>query len=463
MSVGLIEAMVTNPTDASAVTGTPEQAPPGQFSQAVAITFLARVLMLAGGLGTSIIVARWLGADGLGSLAVVNVTVALAVQLGCFGLPSSNTYFISRDRNLLPSVWANSLVFAIAAGSVLWLALILLARLRPSFLGPVPSALITVAGISIPFQLLTLLGLNVFLSVGQITRFNATDAATYLLMLINAIVAVVLLRLDLSALVTFNAAAWVLIGVAAAIMVQSIVGRMNRARRWFDWLTFKRIIRYGIKFHICVVAGIVIIRADLLLVNHFRGASEAGVYAVAGQMANLILLLPGTIATILFPRVAAEPDPRGEFTMQVTRHTVFIMFLICAAAAGFSFALPLIYGRAFSASTIQLLILLPGVYLMAIESVLVQHFTGTGLPMTIPLFWMIALLMNLVLNLMLIPLYGATAAAVVSSFTYALMFVLVAIYFRAKTGNQLTSALFLRRDEAQQLFRPGKLGRLIRT
>ena len=234
-------------------------------------------------------------------------------------------------------------------------------------------------------------------------------------------------------------------------MIISEVRKANTKGPWFDGQTFRRMIRYGIKFHICVVAAIFIVRADLLLVNRFRGPAEAGVYAVAGQMANLLMLLPAIVSTLLFPRVAAEPDPRALLTMRVTRHITFVMFFVCLAAVAMAFALPLIYGPSFSTATLQLLILIPGVYLFGIESVMVQHFTGSGLPLALPIFWMIALIVNLALNLVLIPPYGATAAAFVSTLTYALIFVLVAIYFRLKTGNDLSTALLMRGEEIQQL------------
>jgi len=65
---------------------------------------------------------------------------------------------------------------------------------------------------------------------------------------------------------------------------------------------------------------------------------------------------------------------------------------------------------------------------------------------------------NLVLNVLLIPTYGATAAAVVSSVTYALIFLLVAIYFRVKTGNNLSNALVMRPSEVRELVRRERLG-----
>ena len=46
---------------------------------------------------------------------------------------------------------------------------------------------------------------------------------------------------------------------------------------------------------------------------------------------------------------------------------------------------------AFTDATKLLLILLPGVYLMGLESVLVQHFNALGLPRSIPLYWLVTL------------------------------------------------------------------------
>ena len=184
----------------------------------------------------------------------------------------------------------------------------------------------------------------------------------------------------------------------------------------------------------------------------------AGVYAVASQVANLLLMMPGVIATLLFPRLASYRDQRGEFAIRVTRHTSFVMLMMCAAAAAASFLLPLIYGARFADATIQLLILLPGVYLIGIESVLVQHFSGIGLPVAIPIFWVVTLAVNVGLNLALVPAFGGRGAAYASIISYSLIFVLVVFYFRVKTGNKLPAIFLLRRHELRDLFatiRPG--------
>jgi O-antigen/teichoic acid export membrane protein len=103
-----------------------------RFSMHVAWTVGARLLMTANSVLAGVIVARWLGAEGLGSLAVLNVMVATVVQLSSAGLPSANTYFISRERGRLGAAAVNSLLFAVVAGGALSLAVTLLAVWWPT-------------------------------------------------------------------------------------------------------------------------------------------------------------------------------------------------------------------------------------------------------------------------------------------------------------------------------------------
>src|SRR5215470_1888200 len=134
-----------------------------RFSSQVAWTFATRLLMIFNSVAAGIIVAHWLGAEGVGQLAVVNVAIATIVQVGSFGLPSSNTYFIARDQARFRAAALNSLMFALGAGSLMALALSVAASTRPDLFGLKSASLIRIACFSIPFQLFTLIGLNILL------------------------------------------------------------------------------------------------------------------------------------------------------------------------------------------------------------------------------------------------------------------------------------------------------------
>ena len=414
-----------------------------RFSSQVAWTFATRLLMIFNSVCAGIIVARWLGAEPVGELAVINVTVATVVQFGALGLPSSNAYFVAQDPERLRAAAINSLIFVAVVGCLLALGLSALASTNPELFGFVPTELIRIAAFSVPFQLLTLIGLNILLAMGKVREFNLLDLAGQSFVLINAVVALIILKGYILTLVIWNTLASILTGVMVALLLV-ISARKLTASKWrADMALLGRMIQYGLKFHVSILVGIIIIRADLLVVNHYRGSIEAGVYSVASQFGLLLMLLPGVIATLVFPRVTAEQDARGETTCRVTRYTTFIMFLCCVAAVPFSLLLPVLYGRAFAESTGLLLILLPGVYLLGLESVLVQHFNALGLPRAIPLYWVITLILNLVLVFTLVPRYGAAGAAIASTISYAVIFGLVALHFHTSTGRSFSEVFVL--------------------
>jgi O-antigen/teichoic acid export membrane protein len=424
-----------------------------RFSIHVAWTLLARAAMTVNSVVAGVIVARWLGAEGLGQLAVLNVTVGTVAQLSSAGLPSANTYFISRDQTRLAAVALNSLVFALSAGSVLAVLLTALAWWQPALFNSIPPRLVMIAAVSVPFQLIMLLGLNIFLAVGRVDRFNLLDLASQSFVLVNAIFALLILSRGLWTLVSLNTAASIIVSLIIVWLIGRHIFSLDKARSLArpSLRLFGEMLRYGLKFHVSLLAAMLIFRADLLVVNHFRGAAEAGIYAVASQVAMMLMLLPGVIATLLFPRISAEEDATGRLTCLVARHTAFVMLIVCLLAVPASFLLPLLYGAPFADVKVQLLILLPGVYLIGLESVLVQHFNATGLPVAIPLFWVATLLINIALVLALVPAYGARGAAVASTATYAMIFALVALYFRARTRRPISEALLLSGGEVREL------------
>src|SRR5574341_115249 len=438
----------------NAVTTSLDEAPVfGSFVSGVALTFGTRLLMLAGVFGSGVVVARWLGAEGFGTYAVLNVITALALQIGSVGLPSANTYFIARDRSTVGPIWANAIVVALVVGTFLTLSVLALAWLRPSLFAGVSPRLLAVAAAAIPFSLLFVLGLNILLALDRIRQLNLFDALLPALVLVNAVIALILLHQQLSFLISLNTATTIVLSLVVAIYLGRLGSDKKGSRRTQpDAQLLKAMVTYGIKFYVSIMAGAIIFRADLLIVNRFRGTAEAGVYGVASQFSFLLLMLPGVIATLLFPRVAASQDERAEFAVQVTRHTTLVMFVTCLGAAVLAFLLPVIYGARFTDATVQLLILLPGIFFMGLESVLVQHFTGTGLPVAIPLFWVITLAFNIGLNLIVVPSFGARGAAAISTLSYALICTFVGVYFSMKTGRGPIETFLLRAHELRNLF-----------
>ena len=210
---------------------------------------------------------------------------------------------------------------------------------------------------------------------------NSLDALASLLILVNSIVVLLIWRRDLTVLVSFNTAAAIVLALLLLWFVSRLTMRQRASGRSPGVQVLHRRMgdgdaRRGLKFYVSIFASFVIFRADLLIVNRFRGAQAAGVYAIAAQFSFLLIMLPGVIASLLFPRVASRQDETAAYAVDVTRHTSFIMMIVCVAAAAGSFALPVVYGARFGDATIQFLIMLPGIFFISLESVLRAAFHG---------------------------------------------------------------------------------------
>ncbi len=435
--------------------------PRRRFSHQVAWTLGAKIIIAGGGLLAGVIVARWLGAASLGILASLNVLSMLSITFGSIGLSSALTYLVARDRPRMKAVMTNAVTFALVVGNLLAFGIIALTFVKPGLFGEIPTQLVTIAALAIPFQLLTLFCLAAFLGLGDLKRYNLLDLLAQAVLFVNPLIFLGLFGMGLSALVSANTVTIAILSLLVLPVLFSSSKAEHAAGFRFDKRLMAEMLRYGSKFYVAMVCGVIILRADLLLVNYFRSAAEAGVYAVASQVGTLMMMVPGVISTVLFPRVTEARHTSADMTCRVTRFMSLIMLAVCLAVILPAFLLPVLYGEAFADVPFLVLILLPGVYFLGIETVQVQYFSSLGLPKAIPFFWLVTMVVNAMLNLIFVPLYGAYAAAAFSSISYTMIFVLVAIYFRQQTGKSFCESFLLRREELRSLTKLHKKGAIL--
>src|SRR3989441_6426539 len=205
----------------------------GRFAAQVAWTIFVRGLMITSSLAVGIIAGRWLGSAGFGTLAVINLTVAYAVQIGNLGLVLANTYYVARDRRHLIPAGVNAFIFSLFWGSAVSLLTLGLVGIAPGVFGDIQPKLMSIAAISVPFQLLTLFGLNLLLAMGLVGRLNVLDALAQFLLVINAVVALVVLGSGLWTLVSLNTAASVVVSLLVLLsVINSIARRKAQKQKW---------------------------------------------------------------------------------------------------------------------------------------------------------------------------------------------------------------------------------------
>jgi len=423
-----------------------------RFSRDVAATFASRIVLVGLGVASSVITARALGPGGRGILATLGAMAGIGLQLGNLGLHASNTYQVSRDRNLLPPLWGNSRRTSWAVGAALALLTLALALAVPPVLGEIRFSLLLLAVACIPFQLLVLFGLNLLVGLGRMPLFNALEVAFRGIGVGALFVILVLLRGDIRWVLVLN----LLVAAGGALVVARVLRGLVRAPGGggsrTDLALFRTSVGYGARAYTAALLAYLIVRSDMLLVNTLRGTADAGIYSIAVQAADLIYLLPMSIGMVLFPRLARQGEGDPVFAMKVTRHTAFLLLLLCSAAALLARpAVAVLYGPGFAPAVEALWWLLPGIWAYGVSNQIATQLASSGMPLSAVLIWIPPLLLNVVLNLIWIPRWGINGASASSSLCYLLVLGLHLALWRRRIRGSMGDALLLRRSDLREI------------
>ena len=193
---------------------------------------------------------------------------------------------------------------------------------------------------------------------------------------------------------------------------------------------FRAALVMGLRAHPPLVLLFLVVKSDLLVLRLLRGAAETGIYSIASQFVDIALMLPKTVAALSFASIARAARPAEEL-LRILRPTGLVVGGLALALGLLGhWGIVLLFGESFGGAYAALLLLLPGFVFMGLQSLLGQYFASRGFPLFLTGYWLMGLVVNLALNFLWIPEYGALAAAASSSVAYALVFLLMARRFQ---------------------------------
>lgn len=217
-----------------------------------------------------------------------------------------------------------------------------------------------------------------------------------------------------TALIAFPVAGLVLAGVAAASALRHVGSIAPRA----SWPTIRDTVRVAWPFGASDIVFQVYARADLVLLTLVAGEAVAGIYASGFKFVEAGTMPLSFLSVAAFPELSRlfESDPRGfgRFANDLLRRTLFLGGLLAWLLA---FCMPVlivpVFGHRFEA-TAPLMRPMGGLALLfAAEIVLVRVLLAAHLQVARVRLFTLATVVNVVLNLILIPLFripGAVAA-----------------------------------------------------
>lgn len=433
------------------VQATPPAVARRTFRADVTLMLMNRVGVMLITVVSSALTARVLGPAGRGALSVSLAFALILAQVGDAGLTSANPYFGAREPSAVAQLIVNALWLVLAISALVIAAGFAIAATFPSVVRGVSGSELALAFGVVPATLTMTWLQGLLLGEGRTLAFNTIELASNVGYV--ALLGVGLLALHVG-----------IRGVLVLTVCRSTVGAawcfvvLARAHRPLpllpDGALVRRVLAYGARVYIANLMAFLVIRADLLLVNAYRGTDQAGLYSVTVAVADALYVIPTAFAVNLFPRVA-----RGGTTAQsadVFRKVAILFAGLCLLAALLAQpAITLVYGSHFEAAVALFYWLVPGTFCLGMLNVLAHHFAGRGFPIQVVLMWLASLVVNVSVNVLFLS-DGTYVAALSSTLAYLMLLILHVRMFRNESGSIMT--LVPRRADCADLMRV--LGRL---
>lgn len=182
----------------------------------------------------------------------------------------------------------------------------------------------------------------------------------------------------------------------------------------------RRIAAYGLRAQIGGLITQLNLRLDFIVLTVLTGPAVLGVYAIGSKFAELIKILGMALAYVLYPRFARDGH---SMAVAQARRLIPKAGLLTAAVAvplwvAAGFLIPAFYGPSFGGAVTPARIILLGLTLEGVGGVITAFLYGVGRPGLNSCAMAVGLVGTVVLNILLIPRYGATGAAVASAVAY---------------------------------------------
>ncbi len=203
--------------------------------------------------------------------------------------------------------------------------------------------------------------------------------------------------------------------MSVALILWIAVPKMRVVWR-LDWKLVRYLWRESWQLGAVILIWLIALRIDQLLLYWLRGVVELGQYAVAVKITEALNLIPESIMVTVFPLLAAtelSDPPRFQRIYRTTvRYLVVLVFpLALLVTLEREVLIRLLFGAAYVSASGALVLLAWWLFLSYTAAVYVSLMIVRSQQRVIAVVSALALLLNVALNLLWIPRWGAMGAA----------------------------------------------------
>jgi O-antigen/teichoic acid export membrane protein len=288
------------------------------------------------------------------------------------------------------------------------------------------------------------MGFNKFIS------FNFLNIAIFLLMVVNFIVLVVILKMGLFGALLAFLLSYLLISVMYLVMIfRSKEIQDDHNVKAINKISIATLFSYGKKVFLVPILTLILYRVDSFFLSYYSNMSEVGFYSVALSFAELLLFIPESTGTVLFPKLAymSDQDAGKRFLFILRMSMMLTLGASVLFFASIRYILPLAYGVMYADSIKLTYLLLPGMISISTYYLFSSYFQAIGRPGIITAVLFVVLAVKIVLCYMLIPTMHSSGGAIASSVSYLVCFLIFLTLFIIQTRFKLKEIFILKASD----------------
>lgn len=420
-----------------------------QLALSAALVFFGTAVGSLAKLVERAILTRFLSPNLYGDIDVAISVMTLASTVALLGMVQGIPRYISRfnsapDRR---GIWVGGGVVAITTGSIagiiIWIAAPALAAALMESVNSVP--LLRLLAVSIPMLVAFRVG------IGAIRGHENTRYRTYTRDLLYPLSRILFIAVLLAGGVSIEAVGYGYLGALALALV-AVYGLLSRLEPLVGKVRFRmrELVKFSLPLAVSTVLAQLLTRIDTVMLSYFRPSREVGLYGAAYPLASSMVIVLGVFGYLYLPLASrldsADSTDSMESIYRITTRWVYVLtfplfltFFVFPADV-----IEVVFGSAYMSGGPALSILAVGFFTNAAFGRSRETLSAMGTTRFVLFSNVFGVFVNVILNLLLIPVYGFIGAAIASAASYTALNSVAYVFLRRHHGVTPFSSSLIR-------------------
>lgn len=400
------------------------------------LVFLGTLVSSASGLLERAIIGRILSPNGYGEFSIALAVFMLGTTLGAAGFNQGVPRFMARFDNPrdIRGAWLTGLVISLGFSTALCIGLLLTTPLLAPrlFESDARGFLFSVFVLSIPVYVSFKIGIGAIRG-NENTRYKVlTEDLLYPVVRISLVAGLLLSGVGLAATGLGYLGALLVV----TLLVYVFLNRLISLRGEFTFHA-REMTTFSAPLIVSSMMNMLLARTDTLMLGYFRTSSEVGIYNAAYPLAGGMAILLAAFGYLYLPMASRlDSEERGSVGSVYQLTTKWLFLLIFPGFVTMIVfpheILSIVFGSEYAVGGTALVILAVGTFTNAAVGRNRETLSALGATNFILLSNGVAFVFNFVVNMVLIPTYGFTGAAVASASSYILLNLVVYAVLRSR-------------------------------